>query len=198
MDTHRALAGMALTALAEYEFPKEVRYLAASPITHAAGMHVVPTLLRGGTVYLHDKFDPEKYLRTIESERISLCFGVPSMVYALLDHPDLDRTDLSSLETFLYAASPMAPARLADGLERIGPGLHAVLRADPSARPRRCSRSATTTRRSPVACRRAASRSRRSAWRCSARTATRSPPASPARSASRVRARWTATGTSRS
>ena len=110
-----------MTALAEYEFPKEVRYLAASPITHAAGMHVVPTLLRGGTVYLHDKFDPEKYLRTIESERISLCFGVPSMVYALLDHPDLDRTDLSSLETFLYAASPMAPARLADGLERIGP-----------------------------------------------------------------------------
>ena len=121
MDTHRVLASMALTALAEYELPREVRYLAASPITHAAGMHVVPTLLRGGTVYLHDKFDPEKYLRTIESERISLCFGVPSMVYALLDHPDLDRTDLSSLETFLYAASPMAPARLADGLERIGP-----------------------------------------------------------------------------
>ena len=121
MDTHRAMTGMALTALAAYEFPREVRYLAASPITHAAGMQVVPTLLRGGTVHLHDTFDPEKYLRTIESERISLCFGVPSMVYALLDHPDLERTDLSSLETFLYAASPMAPARLADGLERIGP-----------------------------------------------------------------------------
>jgi fatty-acyl-CoA synthase len=121
MDTHRVLACMALTALAEYELPREVRYLAASPITHAAGMHVVPTLLRGGTVYLHDKFDPERYLHTIESKRISLCFGVPSMVYALLDHTDLDRTDLSSLETFLYAASPMAPARLADGLERIGP-----------------------------------------------------------------------------
>ena len=121
MDTHRVLAGMALTALAEYELPRDVRYLAASPITHAAGMHVVPTLLRGGTVYLHAKFDPEQYLRTIESERISLCFGVPSMVYAMLDHPDLERTDLSSLETFLYAASPMSPARLADGLERIGP-----------------------------------------------------------------------------
>ncbi|MEY2468540.1 MAG: fatty-acyl-CoA synthase, partial [Actinomycetota bacterium] len=112
---------MALTALAEYEIPSEPRYLAASPITHAAGMHVVPTLLRGGTVYLHDKFDPEKYLRTIESDKISLCFGVPSMVYAMLDHPDLDRIDVSSLETFLYAASPMAPARLADGLNRIGP-----------------------------------------------------------------------------
>jgi fatty-acyl-CoA synthase len=120
MDTHRALAGMALTALAEYEIPKDVRYLAASPITHAAGMHVVPTLLRGGTVHLLDKFDPERYLRTIESEKITLCFGVPSMVYALLDNPDLDHYDLSSLETFLYAASPMAPARLSDGLERIG------------------------------------------------------------------------------
>jgi fatty-acyl-CoA synthase len=121
MDTHRVLANMALTALAEYELPRDVRYLAASPITHAAGMHVVPTLLRGGTVHLHDKFDPAKYLRTIESERITLCFGVPSMVYALLDHPELESTDVSSLETFLYAASPMSPARLADGLARIGP-----------------------------------------------------------------------------
>jgi fatty-acyl-CoA synthase len=43
------------------------------------------------------------------------------MVYAMLDHPDLERRDLSSLETFLYAASPMSPARLADGLRRIGP-----------------------------------------------------------------------------
>ena len=128
MDTHRVMASMAITAMAEYELPRNVRYLAASPITHAAGMHVVPTLLRGGTVYLHEKFDPERYLRTIESDRISLCFGVPSMVYALLDHPDLETTDLSSLETFLYAASPMSPARLEDATRAHRSGVHAVLR----------------------------------------------------------------------
>ena len=42
------------------------------------------------------------------------------MIYALLDHPALDRTDVSSLETFLYGPAPMSPTRLAEGLERIG------------------------------------------------------------------------------
>jgi fatty-acyl-CoA synthase len=110
-----------LTVLADFELPDRPRYLAASPITHAAGMMIVPTLLRGGTVFLHPGFDPERYLRTIASERINLCFGVPTMIYVLLDHPALPRTDISSLETFLYAAAPMSPARLGEGLERIGP-----------------------------------------------------------------------------
>ncbi|MGG6498907.1 UNVERIFIED_CONTAM: AMP-binding protein, partial [Bacteroidetes bacterium 56_B9] len=46
---------------------------------------------------------------------------VPTMIYVLLDHPDLDRTDLSSLELLLYGASPMSPTRLVEGLKRIGP-----------------------------------------------------------------------------
>jgi acyl-CoA synthetase (AMP-forming)/AMP-acid ligase II len=119
--SHRAFATMALTALAEWEVPGEARYLAASPITHAAGTLVVPVLLRGGTVHLHSSFDPGHYLDTIARERITFCFGVPAMVYALLADPVLETTDTSSLRTFVYAASPMSPARLAEALERIGP-----------------------------------------------------------------------------
>jgi fatty-acyl-CoA synthase len=43
------------------------------------------------------------------------------MIYVLLDHPRLDKTDLGSLELILYGASPMSPTRLVEGLERIGP-----------------------------------------------------------------------------
>ena len=43
------------------------------------------------------------------------------MIYAVLDHPDLDRTDLSALQTVMYGASPMSPTRLVEGIERIGP-----------------------------------------------------------------------------
>jgi fatty-acyl-CoA synthase len=42
------------------------------------------------------------------------------MVYAVLDHPDLDGTNLSSLETIMYGASAMSPTRLIEGMERIG------------------------------------------------------------------------------
>ena len=43
------------------------------------------------------------------------------MIYVLLDHPKLDAADLSSLESIMYGASPMSPARLVEGIERIGP-----------------------------------------------------------------------------
>jgi fatty-acyl-CoA synthase len=112
---------MALTVLADFQLPACPRYLTAAPITHAAGMMIMPTLLRGGTVFLHPGFNPERFLQTIATERINLCFGVPTMIYVLLDHPVLDSTDLSSLETFLYAAAPMSPTRLAECLERVGP-----------------------------------------------------------------------------
>lgn len=119
--SHRAMATMTLTALAEWEIPDEARYLAASPITHAAGTLVVPVLLRGGTVHLHSAFDPSGYLDTIAREQITFCFGVPAMVYALLAHPALDATDTTSLRTFAYAGAPMSPARLEEALARIGP-----------------------------------------------------------------------------
>ncbi|MFN2606789.1 MAG: AMP-binding protein [Acidimicrobiales bacterium] len=119
--SHRAFAEMVFNALCDFELPPEVRYLAASPITHAATIMVVPTLLRGGTVHLHPRFDPERFLATIERERITLCFGVPTMVYRLLGEPALARTDTTSLRTFVYGAAPMGASRLAEALGAFGP-----------------------------------------------------------------------------
>ena len=112
---------MTVAVAADFEFPDVPRYLAAAPITHVAGTKVVPALLRGGTVHLLKGFEPEKFLATIEREKINFTLMVPTMIYVLLDHPRLDKTDLSSLELILYGASPMSPTRLVEGLERIGP-----------------------------------------------------------------------------
>ena len=72
-------------------------------------------------MHLLKGFEPEKFLATIEREKINFTLMVPTMIYVLLDHPRLDKTDLSSLELILYGASPMSPTRLVEGLERIGP-----------------------------------------------------------------------------
>ncbi len=85
------------------------------------GTKVLPTLMRGGTVHMLKGFDPEAMLKTIERERINFTLLVPTMIYVLLDHPSLPKTDLSSLELLLYGASPMSPSRLVEGIERIGP-----------------------------------------------------------------------------
>jgi fatty-acyl-CoA synthase len=118
---HRENAGFAAAILADFEIPDTPRYLTVAPISHVAGTKVLPTLMRGGTVHMLKGFDPEAVLKTIARERINLTLFVPTMIYVLLDHPALPKTDLSSLELVLYGASPMSPTRLLEGIERIGP-----------------------------------------------------------------------------
>jgi len=121
MLSARACMTGVLSALLEWEWPEEVRMLIAAPLSHAAGMMILPTLIRGGSLVLRPNFQPIDFLATIERERITTTFGVPTMIYALLDNPKLAHTDLSSLQTFIYGASSISPTRLQEALERIGP-----------------------------------------------------------------------------
>jgi fatty-acyl-CoA synthase len=121
MLSERAVAAMAYGTALGWDLPQHITYLAVAPISHAAGMLIVPTLLRGGTVVLQPRFDPDAWLHGVAAERATVSLLVPTMIYALLDHPDLESSDLSSLETVMYGASPISPTRLAEGLERIGP-----------------------------------------------------------------------------
>ena len=67
------------------------------------------------------KFDPAEVLRTIEEQKITATMLVPSMLYALMDHPDSRTRDLSSLETVYYGASAINPVRLQEAIDRFGP-----------------------------------------------------------------------------
>jgi fatty-acyl-CoA synthase len=121
MLSERAFSTLANGTALGWDLPGEMRYLAVAPISHAAGMLIMPTLIRGGTVILQRKFDPAAWLHLIANDRATVSLLVPTMIYALLDHPELERTDLSSLQTLMYGASPISPTRLAEGMERIGP-----------------------------------------------------------------------------
>jgi fatty-acyl-CoA synthase len=121
LRTHREYGGFASAILSDFEIPDTPRYLTVAPISHVAGTKVLPSLIRGGTVHMLRGFDPDAVFKTIERERINFTLFVPTMIYVMLDHPALDKTDLSSLELLLYGASAMSPSRLVEGIERIGP-----------------------------------------------------------------------------
>lgn len=120
MLPHRAMAQMTLSFIVSAGVPEVPRYLAASPISHAASVPIVPVLLRGGTVVLHDSFDPDAWLRTVQDERINFGLAVPAMLNAVLDHGKPSTYDLSSLETVTYGAAPMSPDRIAEAHEALG------------------------------------------------------------------------------
>ena len=119
--THRVQVAMTLMQLADWDWPQEVRYLALTPITHAAGTFILPTLLRGGTVVLAHGFSPDKFIDLVERHRITTTFLVPTMLYVLLDHPRTAAADLGSLQMVAYGAAPMLPSRLVEGMQRLGP-----------------------------------------------------------------------------
>lgn len=123
MLSHRALVQEVQSLTAAWGLPETPRYLAASPITHAAVLPLLPTLLRGGTVVLQQGFDPDAWLRAVETEKVNYTFLVPTMLYTLLDKADTTVADTSSLETLVYGAAPMSAARIKEAQEVFGPVL---------------------------------------------------------------------------
>jgi fatty-acyl-CoA synthase len=121
VGTARSMAAMSQIQLAEWEWPQAPRFLMCTPLSHAGAAFFLPVLMAGGSMIVLPRFDPGEVLRTIAEHKITATMLVPSMIYALLDHPDSRTTDLSSLETLYYGAAAMSPTRLAEGIERWGP-----------------------------------------------------------------------------
>lgn len=126
MLSHRALVQEVQSLTAAWGLPETPRYLASSPITHAAVLPIVPTLARGGTVVLHQGFDPDAWLHTVTAEKVNYAFVVPTMLYTMLDKTDPASSDTSSLETLVYGAAPMSAPRLQEAQEAFGPILMQV------------------------------------------------------------------------
>jgi acyl-CoA synthetase (AMP-forming)/AMP-acid ligase II len=121
MLTDRNLEAMSAITLMSYPFDGRPVYLAQAPLTHAAGVLCFPVLARGGEVVIMAKPDAGRFLELIERHRVTHTFLPPTLIYMVLGHEALDRTDLSSLQCFWYGAAPMSTARLAEALDRIGP-----------------------------------------------------------------------------
>ena len=119
--THRVHVTMILTEMADWDWPREIRFLALTPITHASGAMIMPVLLKSGTYAMTQGFSADKFCKLVQQHRITATFLVPTMVYVLLDHPGRAQADLSSLQLIIYGASPMSPTRLVEGMQVFGP-----------------------------------------------------------------------------
>ncbi|HET6732206.1 fatty-acid--CoA ligase FadD8 [Mycobacterium sp.] len=121
IGTVGSITTMTTIQLAEWEWPERPRFLMCTPLSHAGAAFFVPTIVKGGEMIVLPKFDPAEVLRVIEERRITATMLVPSMLYALMDHPDSRTRDLSSLETVYYGASAINPVRLKEAIDRFGP-----------------------------------------------------------------------------
>jgi fatty-acyl-CoA synthase len=82
-------------------------------------MGVLPTLLKGGTVVLESKFDPQRALELIEQHRATTISGVPTTYQMLCEHPAWPTADLGSLNKLTCGGSAV-PMRVLEAYEARG------------------------------------------------------------------------------
>jgi acyl-CoA synthetase (AMP-forming)/AMP-acid ligase II len=93
--------------------------LLCAPLYHIAGAtNMMTTLWTGRRLVLMSQFEPRAWLDLVEQERITHAFVVPTMMKHLLDQPDLQRRDLSSLQILSYGGAPMPFPVIRRAIER--------------------------------------------------------------------------------
>jgi long-chain acyl-CoA synthetase len=122
--THRNLLFMAHAYYADVAWvdPGETM-LHAAPLSHGAGLYMLPHMLRGGHQLVLPGFDPETVAETVNAHRRTSFFAAPTMLARLVAHPAAQRLDPKRLGTVSYGGGPMYAADLERALALLGPRL---------------------------------------------------------------------------
>lgn len=88
--------------------------LASTPMFHVGGLsNLITHFLTGGRiVFSEGRFDPRQILDLIQTEKIGVWGAVPTMAIRVLEHPDFDAYDVSSLRSWPMGGAPVTPALL--------------------------------------------------------------------------------------
>ncbi|WP_077615479.1 AMP-binding protein [Caenibacillus caldisaponilyticus] len=97
--------------------------LGVLPFFHVYGMTVVMNLgiMHVAKLIILPRFNVEETLKTIEKQRPTLFPGAPTMYIALINHPDIHKYDLSSIETCISGSAPL-PVEVQQTFERLTGG----------------------------------------------------------------------------
>lgn len=123
--THHNLICNAANVALNCEMSAATRALVVMPQSTGGCNHhiIVPTLFVGGSMVILDarNFEPGRFLGAIQEHGVTHVQLVPTMIYRLLDYPQFERFDVSSLKVLGYGSAPMAAERLRETIERFGP-----------------------------------------------------------------------------
>jgi long-chain acyl-CoA synthetase len=116
--SHRNLASNARSAASLYELSRDDWGLAVLPLSHSYGLTVMNAgNLLGTRAVLLRWFNPEEVLRTIQAFRIRSMSCVPTMFVYLLQYPDADAYDTSSMIYWGSGAAPL-PLEIVEPFEK--------------------------------------------------------------------------------
>jgi 2-furoate---CoA ligase len=120
--THLNEYSAALAHIIQNRYVPHENTLGVMPLYHTMGMRSLLSMafLNGKIVMVPD-YSAQEVLRIIQDEKISCAYLVPTIIHDLLNHPDFDSYDLSSLTKLGYAGAAMTKALTEKCLQLLKP-----------------------------------------------------------------------------
>ncbi len=120
LSHHNILLNVAMTALMHQRSGTDT-VVTALPCPHVYGNVVMSGAMQTGmTLVLHPLFEERAVLQSIQDNQATMFEGVPTMYMFLLNHPDLDSYDLSSLRCCTVGGQTMPVPKMEEVEERFG------------------------------------------------------------------------------
>ncbi len=125
VQTHRARQHWSYSNAIEMRFHTDTRALTTTALySNGTWLMILPALFVGATVHILPEFNAKALLKTVQEEKITHTFMVPTQFIQTLADSAMDSTDLSSLESVLCAGSPLRPDTKAEVLKRLSRNLY--------------------------------------------------------------------------
>jgi fatty-acyl-CoA synthase len=119
--THRNIYANALTTIISFKLEDATVWHHIAPLFHLADAFFAWSVtFQGGKHIMQRQFNPKAVLETIQREGITCCMMVPTMINFILNEPDIDRYDLSSLQWIMAGGAPMSPANAERMMQKLG------------------------------------------------------------------------------
>ncbi|HVO89990.1 MAG TPA: AMP-binding protein [Casimicrobiaceae bacterium] len=108
LHTHfiRAMYGATMASAWRMQ-PGSVVLHSGAIVFNGAMTTMLPALMLGATFIVHRQFDAERFIDTVERERVTHTMLVPSQIIAILNAPGFDPARLTSLEMILSLGAPL-------------------------------------------------------------------------------------------
>jgi len=114
MLSHHNILFNALTTIPYLKTSNRTVQLHAGPLFHTgAGQRVYTATVAAATHVVLPKFSPQAFCEAVEDHRATAVMLVPTMLQMILDFPDREKYDLSSLRHISYGGAPMPTSLLA-------------------------------------------------------------------------------------
>jgi acyl-CoA synthetase (AMP-forming)/AMP-acid ligase II len=92
-----------------------------APLTAASNNMILPHFIKGAANAAPIGADPVEIFKIIERINATTTLLVPTLINILLNHPEIDKYDLSSMHTIYYGSAPMPPALIKKAVKKFGP-----------------------------------------------------------------------------